>query len=89
LDLTLPEVRLLNQYFEQDWLDFELSMPLEWKRDNFFQSRCPISITSRYGQNQPICTPNGDHQQAADLWDQRRSYDNIDFVTFALATDIS
>lgn len=67
-----------------DWVE---AAPVEWKKDAFLKEHAPIAITSRFGQDQPICSSiNRDTESIS--WLNERCYDQIRFVSVGLATHV-
>jgi hypothetical protein len=85
--LSLQESRKFSRNMAFLWNTFVGLAPDEWKDDGFLASHLPTSITCRYGQNQQICQEDTLDQEA-DCWHSERNYEKIDFLSFALATDI-
>jgi|HubBroStandDraft_1064217.scaffolds.fasta_scaffold117901_3 hypothetical protein len=69
----------------QKWEDWIANAPESYTEDGVLSTHIPITVTSRYGQNQPLGT---DHQEAEGWWDKMRDFTNIRFICAALATDI-
>jgi hypothetical protein len=62
--------------------------PLEYTQDNFFSSRVPVAITSRFGQNQQLAESIEDRRQERLNWRQDRDYSKIRYLTIAIASHI-
>ena len=56
--------------------------------DDFFQSRIPIAVTSRFGQNQQLSQSINDREEERINWMRDRDYSRIRYVTLALATHL-
>ena len=87
LKLQLEDVKWLSNQIAEKYKKFVQDAPPAWLEDGFLQSHFPSSITSRYGQNQCICV-SGQLDNEGRMWDQERDYSQIDYMTFAIATDI-
>jgi hypothetical protein len=72
---------------EQLWLDWVNDAPPEWKSDGFLTDHAPIALTSRFGQDQPICAVR-DRATEAVSWLEERCYHAIRFVSVGLATHV-
>lgn len=87
LDLRLPDLLKLNEFIVDEWQNWVASAPNIWKDDEFLRKSMPIAVTSRYGQNQPICQAALRQQEEND-WQGERRYDRLRYVTMALATHV-
>ena len=72
---------------KNQWSHFVDASPQSWKDDVFFRDHAPITVTCRYGQNQPICKP-GEENVEMEAFKNERLYRRVRFVTFALATHL-
>ena len=77
------DLEIINSY--HSWLD---DAPRDYIEDNFFKSRVPIAITSRFGQNQRLAESPRDREEELFNWARDRDYSRIRYVTLALATHI-
>ncbi|KAI6009799.1 hypothetical protein EDC04DRAFT_2610529 [Pisolithus marmoratus] len=88
INLRLTDLWCLHQGFLNHWHPWVAAAPQSWKVDGFLTQNAPVSITLRYGQNQPLLLGRN-----ADLerhnWDRDRKYAHICQVSFSLATHIS
>ena len=87
IPLRLEDLRKFNEAIKDGWQDWIRNAPPDYTEDGFFLSRTPISISSRYGQNQGIGVEANRFTQKA-LWSKERDYSKIRYVSFALATHI-
>jgi hypothetical protein len=85
--LPIADIRQFNTLLIQGWLPFVSEAPDEWKEDGFIEEHVPIGVTSRFGQNQPICLPNEELNEA-NIWEAERDYRKVKYVSLSLATDI-
>lgn len=85
MTLRLTDARALHAQWESKWTQFLQGMPDAWKRDSFFTEHTPIIISCRYGQNQPVGVQDT-LAQATVQWSQERLWEDIKFVSMALAT---
>jgi hypothetical protein len=69
----------------EDYEDWLAEAPASYKDDGFLGRNFPITITSRYGQNQPL---DDNEDQNSQWWDKFRSFSNIRYICMAIATDI-
>lgn len=74
---------ICNQY--EAWVK---EAPVEYRRDDFFNSRVPVAITSRFGQNQQLAETDDDRRQERLNWRQDRDYTKIRYLTIALASHL-
>ena len=87
LKLRLVDVRHLNHRIEMDWTEWVEEAPSAWKEDGFLLKHVPITVTSRYGQDQPICALDSRDNEARN-WHEERDYRKIRFVSVGLATHV-
>jgi hypothetical protein len=87
IPLKLEDLRKFNAEIQDGWDEWIHSAPEDYTEDGFFLSRTPISVSSRYGQNQPIAVEDNRYTQKA-LWTGERDYNKIRYVSFAVATHI-
>ena len=87
VDLRLEDLKRLNGLIESKWSAWVDASPMDWRKDGFLAGHAPIAVTSRFGQDQPICKPNN-REDEAETWLRERHYDKIRFVSFALATHV-
>jgi hypothetical protein len=88
INLNLDSLRQLSQSIAMNWDKFVRDAPEPWKRDGFITMSTPTSIAIRIGQNTRICTQDSLDDEA-NIWEQERRYRYIDFLSFAIATDIT
>ena len=83
-DLRLVDVKKLHRAMQNynAWVE---NAPDSYKTDNFLATHVPITITSRYGQNQPLGTNT---QETLRWWAQLRDFTKLRFICIAIATDI-
>ena len=87
LTLRLVDVRQLNARIERDWARWVENAPVAWKLDGFIVDHVPITVTSRFGQDQPICAIDS-RDEEANNWYKERCYHKIRFVSVGLATHV-
>ncbi|KAH9018519.1 hypothetical protein EDB84DRAFT_1566372 [Lactarius hengduanensis] len=85
--LNFEEVKTLDRLIVSGYSAWARDAPQHWKADGFLEKHCPILVTSRYGQDVAIATPDNG-AQAAQNWDLERDYAKVAYLTFALATSI-
>ncbi|KAH9018524.1 hypothetical protein EDB84DRAFT_1442390 [Lactarius hengduanensis] len=85
--LNFEEVNTLDRLIVSGYSAWARNAPQHWKADGFLEKHCPILVTSRYGQNVAIATPDNEVQEAKN-WDSERDYAKVAYLTFALATSI-
>jgi hypothetical protein len=83
-DLRLIDVTRLHDQM-QNYEDWVAAAPDQYTNDNFLTANLPILVTSRYGQNQPLGTND---EETASWFKRFRKFQNIRYVSVALATDI-
>lgn len=87
MDLRLRDLKRLNKYIIKHWTSWVDKAPPSWKEDGFLIDHAPIAVTSRFGQNQPICQSANRHAESND-WLEERDYEKISYVNIALATHV-
>jgi hypothetical protein len=88
ISLDLESLRLLSDAVAMKWDKFVRDAPEHWKRDGFITMSTPTSIAIRIGQNTRICAQESMDEEAR-IWEQERQYRYIDYLSFAIATDIT
>ncbi|KAG2365886.1 hypothetical protein BDR07DRAFT_1373987 [Suillus spraguei] len=90
VDLRLEDLQALHRYIVSDWDEWVHNAPASWKNDGWLQSRVPLSIACRYGQNQAIASldPTARGVEEAN-WQAERQYTNIRYMSVAIATDLT
>lgn len=69
----------------QSWVD---GAPLSYKLDGFLTDHIPISVTSIYGQNQPLPVDERYDLEDAENWSRTRDFRCMKYVSFALASHV-
>ncbi|CCM06664.1 uncharacterized protein FIBRA_08949 [Fibroporia radiculosa] len=87
INLNVQQLKQISKLFKT-WGDWVAAAPNHYRQDPFFRTHSPISVTCRYGQNQPICVPRQSAYEAS-IWDRERDYSKIRFVSMAIATHLS
>ena len=87
IPLRLEDLLKFNEAIKDGWQEWIENAPPDYTGDGFFLTRAPISISSRYGQNQGIGFEVNRFTQKG-LWSKERDYSKIRYVSFALATHI-
>jgi hypothetical protein len=85
LVLRLVDTISLDEGIQESWDDFIRQAPAAYTADGFLSSVIPISVSCRYGQNQPLGL---NLAQTHTWWDKYRNFKKIRYVCVALATDI-
>lgn len=88
IELHLVDIKHLHSQMIELWPGFVGDAPDEWKSDGFLESNAPISVTSRFGQDQIICGA-GTAAEEAENWFKERDWQHVAHMTFAIATDIT
>jgi hypothetical protein len=76
--------RMIIRSYEA-WVE---AAPDDYKSDLFLQSRIPVAVTSRFGQNQEFASSVDLWAEELDNWARDRDYGRIKYMTIALATHI-
>jgi hypothetical protein len=77
------DVAIVDHY--HNWVN---CAPRDYVEDEFFSTRIPVAVTSRFGQNQQL-SQTATHRQVERLnWTNDKDYSRIRYVTLALATHI-
>lgn len=85
LELNLTNALQFHDLLKHKYVNYFENAPPSWQEDDFFRTHRPLSITTRYGQNQPL---HMDNALAEDCWENDRNFDRIRRISFAIATDI-
>ncbi|KAG2029044.1 hypothetical protein BDR03DRAFT_1018980 [Suillus americanus] len=90
INLRLEDLKALHRYIVSDWDEWVHKAPASWKDDGWLQSRAPLSIACRYGQNQAIASldPAARGVEEAN-WQAEREYSDIRYMSMAIATDLT
>ncbi len=83
--MNLEALKTLNRNIADYWEPWVESAPHEWKTDDFITSNSPIARTYRYGQDE-LVDDTGDFE--AEEWEKERCFENVRYVSFAIATDV-
>jgi hypothetical protein len=63
---------------------------MTWKEDGWLAQHQPVSVSCRFGQNQPIASTNRQTRRVEGAnWQAERSYAKIRYMSLAIATDIT
>jgi hypothetical protein len=73
------------QRFFQSWVD---EAPEDYKLDGFLTNHVPITITSLYGQNQPLPILEEQESEDAMNWSRIRNFGLMKYVSFSLASHV-
>ncbi|KAF8054494.1 hypothetical protein FPV67DRAFT_1682577 [Lyophyllum atratum] len=84
-ELNMAQVKQFHELIQSNYVDYFDEAPTSWKKDSFFRKHRPISITARYGQNQPMELNN---PEVGTNWNKDRDFSKIRSISFAIATDI-
>jgi hypothetical protein len=74
---------IINNY--HNWIN---NAPRQYIEDDFFHSRVPVAVTSRFGQNQQLAKTEDELDEERLNWTRDRDYSRIRYVTLALATHL-
>jgi hypothetical protein len=81
--LTQPSLQQLDQLISDNFADWVINAPHEYKQDGFIIDRKPIIVTSRYGQNQEMTL---DQPAEAESWRTKRDFQHVHYMSVAIAT---
>lgn len=87
MELNHSQMRRFNSAFKSHYATWLVHAPESYTKDGFFENRIPISITSKFGQNQPTAMASTEDADAGN-WDRERDYGTIRYVSVAIATHI-
>ena len=90
VDLTAHEVRLLDETMRLLWKDWITKMP-EGFTEDFFLLHQPITVSYRYGQNQPIRSEMATMAQIKEemaAFSRDRDMKYVRLFSFALACEV-
>jgi hypothetical protein len=85
--LNYEDLKELDSLIVKGYDKWVQDAPDNWKVDRFLESRRPIVVTSRFGQNACIAAP-GNESHEADAFQLERDHSKLAFLTIALATSI-
>ncbi|KAF8122097.1 hypothetical protein EV363DRAFT_1405218 [Boletus edulis] len=88
INLRIVDLETLHERFIEDWGDWVAQAPAPWKADRFLLNNTPVTVTMRYGQNQPVLVPNCITPERQS-WKRDHKYDHIKQFTFSIASHIS
>jgi hypothetical protein len=88
ITLNLESLKALDMAIVNNYHDWVRNAPRDYIHDNFFQSRVPVAITSRFGQNQRLAETVQYRAEERTNWSRDRDYSRIRYITLALATHI-
>ncbi|KAM6490423.1 hypothetical protein JOM56_014096 [Amanita muscaria] len=86
--LNLDAMKRLDDSIQNLYHQWINDAPAGYFDDDFFTSRVPVAITSRFGQNQQLACTREDELQERTNWRQERDYSRIRYITFAVASHI-
>jgi hypothetical protein len=84
IQLNLQQAKALHRVFtSENYRAWQKGAPSNWQ-DQFFKSRVPLIIASRYGQNEHLIFSS----RAAEQLQERMRWNDLASVSFAVATEI-
>ncbi len=86
--LTVPQMMELHNRMKTSYDRWLRNAPATYTTDDFFSSRQPVAVTSRYGQNQQFGGSEANAEVEDRNWKDDRPWEEISQVTVALATHI-
>ena len=86
--LTVPQMIEIHEHMKTSYEMWIADAPESYRRDDFFTSRRPVAVTSRYGQNQQIGGSELNGEMEDRNWEIDRPWNQISHVTAAVATHI-
>jgi len=88
IHLSLPDCIRLDSEIVKRYDAWVTGAPPAYKTDGFLAQRVPITVTSRYGQNQDLGMSPANAAETAGNWDRDRDFQRLRYMTIALATHI-
>jgi hypothetical protein len=88
INLNLSSMKALDSAIVRWYQEWVANAPPDYINDDFFPSRIPVAVTSRFGQNQQLSKTHEDREEERLNWARDRDYSRIRYVTLALATHI-
>jgi hypothetical protein len=88
IHLNLSHLKALDRQIILNYDKWVADAPETYQQDNFLHSRHPITVTSIYGQNQPLSISEDDDPEDFDNWARYHDFSNIRYVTLSLATHL-
>jgi hypothetical protein len=79
---------MIHDNMKTSWTEFVNNRPDGWGEGLDLDEKWPLVISIRYGQNAKLCTESAMFENEAREWEIGRSYENIAYLSFALATHI-
>ncbi|KII82869.1 hypothetical protein PLICRDRAFT_33197 [Plicaturopsis crispa FD-325 SS-3] len=92
IKLDLEQMRALSLSFETRWFDWLDGAPDTYIKDDFFRDHTPISVLSKFGQDQRIFIPTPDdpnHEEEALQFDRDINFERLRYFTVALASHLT
>jgi hypothetical protein len=85
--LRIDQTKDLHSWITRKYVSYFKSAPRDWIVDGFFLNNRPITVTTLYGQNQPIAVLGREPLERIN-WRRDRSFENIRSISFAIASDV-
>ena len=86
INLTLNALKTFDTAIKRWYATWLQDAPLSYKSDGFFVDRIPISVTSVYGQNQPLAMWDEDEDEDTHNWSRSRDFTKLKCVSFSIAS---
>jgi hypothetical protein len=86
--LNLQAMKRLDQMILRSYAEWITGAPEEYKTEDMFSTRKPVTITSIFGQNQELASSVELRNEEHDNWERDRDYARIRYLTLVLATHI-
>jgi len=86
INLTLNSLKALDKGIRRWYAPWVQEAPESYKSDKFFIDRIPISVTSMYGQNQPLAIWDDDAVEDTDNWSRSRDFTKLRYVSVSIAS---
>jgi hypothetical protein len=88
IQLSLADCRRLDKEMIRGYDTWVTNAPLAYKADGFLAQRVPITVTSRYGQNQDLGMNPANAAETSRNWGRDRDFGRLRYMTIALATHV-
>jgi hypothetical protein len=84
--LTLNALKTFDAAIKRWFPIWMHSAPHSYKSDGFFLDHIPISITSIYGQNQPLAMWDDDADEDTQNWSRSRDFSKLKYISVSIAS---
>lgn len=87
--MTFTQLKTFHSVFVDNWDEWVKYAPDYWKHDGWLEGHVPVSVCYKYGQNRQILEEGEPADTELFHWHNDLNYDNIRYLTVALATHLT